>query len=254
MDKYDDLLKHLLKNKQKDAKVVSDCITEELFAAYLDNLLGNHEKVKIEEHLASCQDCRKKSIILYKIRTELAIEPLTIPPVEVTKRAKQLFESRPTQKLIEVVISFAKDSMKIIKDSAEMFKPLSLIEVEARTKAETLHLCATPSAADTVKPEKDDLRNIIHLCKQLNRIKIDIIIERIDDRFCDIEIKAIDAESCAPVDNIRVTLVSGDRELASFLTKSGITAFRNLQFGSYTLTFIDKGKVVGDILLRLEAE
>lgn len=243
MDKHDALLKYLLQNKKEDAKLGSDCITDEMFAAYLDNLLDNQEKIKIEGHLVPCQDCRKKSIALYKIRKELAVEPITIAPAETTKMAKQLVKDRSAQKLIEVVISVAKDSMKIIKDSAKIFRPMDLMPVEARTTAGT-----------TVKTEKGDLRNIIYLCKELNKTRVDIFIERIDDTLCDIELKTIDAESGTPIDNVRINLISGDRELASLLTKNGITAFRNLELGSYTLTFIEKGKLLGDILLRLEAE
>jgi len=242
MDKYDKILKGLFR-KASISKAESvnmygagekDCLSEEVFVAYLENLLDGTDKEKIEEHLSNCKACRKNSIILNKVRMEVEKAPLLKAPHEVTRKAKLLVQDVPAKDLIEVVLEFAKDSIRILKDTAAMIKPLEL------------------APAGTREVSTEEVKNIICLSKEFNEIKADILIEKINNTCCEIEVKTADTSSGEPLDNIRLNLISEGKELASYLTTKGRASFKNLHFETYTLA-IKKGKnFLGEILLRIE--
>jgi len=88
--------------------------------------LDGTDKEKIEEHLSDCKACRENSIILNKIRMEVEKEALLKAPNEVTVKAKRLVHNAPSKDLVEVVLEFAKDSIRILKDTAAIIKPLEV--------------------------------------------------------------------------------------------------------------------------------
>ncbi len=234
MDNYDKILKDLLKKTSENMKR-EDCLSEELLASYLDNLLDNKERETVEGHLYKCNYCRQHSIILNRIRKELKIEGLMSVPQQVTDRAKELVRAGIAKRFFEVVLEFAKDSVRIIKDTGAMYKPLEFAAEGARQEA--------PAG----------LKNIALLSNTFKELQADIIIERIDDIFYEIIFKASDIVSGSPIDDIRVSLVSGEREVASYLTANGKVSFKNLYSGRYLLNIIKDRDIIGEILLKLES-
>ena len=244
MDNDDKILKNLFKKASlSKAEAINlhgtgekDCLPEEVFAAYLENLLDDTDKEKIEEHLSNCKACRQNSIMLNRVRMEVEKEPSLKASHEVTGKAKRLVPDVPAKDLIEVVLGFAKDSIRILKDTATMIKPLEVAPAGTREVS-----------------TKEEEKNIVCLSKEFNGIKADIFIEKIDNTYCEIEVKTADTSSGAPLDNIRLNLLSEGKELASYLTIKGRASFKNLPFGTYILAIKKGTNFLGEILLRLES-
>ncbi len=241
MDNYDKILKTLFKKASEGKKEApnvhsisaQDCLSEELFAAYLGNLLENAEKEKVEEHLSICKTCRQNSIIYSKVMESAENEALLKTPSKITERAKQLVRGFPEKDLMEVVLEFAKDSIRVLKDTAHMLRPTEL------------------ALAGTRERNKEEVKNLVFLGKKFNELNADIIIEKINDISCNIEIKTSAISSGAPLDDIRLNLISGEKELASYLTVKGGAFFKNLNFDTYTLEIIKGKDIIGEILLQL---
>lgn len=243
MDNYDKILKTLFKKASEKRKKASnrhsvaeqDCFSEEIFAAYLEDLLNNTEKEKVEEHLSNCKACRQNSIMFSRVSANIEKGTLLKAPLKITERAKQLVQRFPEKDLIEVVLEFAKGSIRVLKDTAHMLKPMEL------------------ALAGTREKNKKGAKNIILLGKKFNELNADIIVEKINDANCNIEVKTSAISSGALLDNIRVNLISGEKELASYLTVKGRVSFKNLNFDTYTLKIIKGKDVMGKILLQLES-
>lgn len=234
MDNYDKILKDLIKKGSENMKR-EDCLSEELLASYFDNLMGSTERETVENHLYKCNHCRQHSIILNRVRKEIKIEELMSVPQQVTDRAKELVRSGISKTFFEVVLEFAKDSVRIIKDTGAMYKPLQFAAEGARQEAQA------------------GLKNIVHLSKSFKELQADIVIEKMDDTSYEINFKASDIISGSPIDDIRVSLISGEREVASYLTANGKVSFKNIYPGAYFLNIIKDRDILGEILLKLES-
>lgn len=237
MDTYDNIFKKLLEDNAQRQPKLSACLSDEMFASYLDNILDGDDKEKVEEHLVLCEECIKKSIVLNRIKQEIESEPALKAPLEVTQRAKKLVErGNKVEELVQVVIALAKDTIRVLKDTGALIQPMEL---------------AFEGGRQTVTKEES---NTVVLHKQFDCIRVEVFIERIDDVTCDIEVKTIDAISGSLIDNIRINLALGERELASFLSAHGKVSYKNVAPGSYALIFMSQGKVLGKILIGLEVE
>lgn len=233
MDNYDNILKNLIKKGSENMKR-GNCLSEELLASYLDNLLDSTEKETVENHLYKCNDCRQHSIILNRVRKEITIEELISVPQQVTDRAKEIIKSGISKRFFEVVLEFAKDSVRIIKDTGAMYKPLEFVTEGARQETQA------------------GIKNMVHLSNTFKELQADIIIERIDDISYEIYFKASDIISGSPIDDIRVSLISEEREVASYLTVNGQISFKNIYPGAYFLNIIKDRDILGEILLKLD--
>ena len=98
MDRIDEFLKSPL-NKSKEDKSFSQgkehtCPSEEIIACYLDNLLNDTEREKVEEHLTRCGDCLQQTILLHGLRKETKENGYMETPTEVIRRAKEIWISK----------------------------------------------------------------------------------------------------------------------------------------------------------------
>ena len=233
MDKYERLMKELLlKNSQGVSN--TDCLSEEMFAAYFDNLLVDRQKEKVEDHLSSCNACLQQSIRLAGVRREMENEGFLRAPHKATERAKGLVKESPLKEFFEVILEFSKESFRVLKDTGSLVVPSGFAPAGVR------------------EGTSKEAENVVLLRKNFDDVKAVMTIEK-REGTCDIEIKASDSGTEAPLDGIRITLYSASKELASFLTVHGGVSFRNLEFGEY-LFEINKGKrLAGKISLKLEA-
>lgn len=245
MDKYEKILKGLIKknlpqdipNTSKD----SVCITDEIFSSYLENLLDDKGKEMIEEHLIHCNMCRQKNITLHRIKEEIQKENLLIAPMRATEKAKQLVNAPVTHNLVEVILGFAKDTVRIIKNTGAIFQPLEFAPALARGSESEHSIPNIPKAG-----------NITFLVNKFSGLTVELTVEKINEYEFDIEVKATDAQSAEPINNIRFNLLLGERELASYLTKQGYTTFKNLPLDTYALEVVQKKETLGKINLKLE--
>jgi len=245
MDKYEKILKGLIKNNlpqnitgtSKD----SGCITDEIFSSYLENLLDDKGKEIIEGHLIHCNVCRQKNITLHRIKEEIQKENLLIAPMRATERAKQLVNAPVTHNLVEVILGFAKNTVRIIKNTGAIFQPLEFAPALARGGESEHSIPNIPEAG-----------NITFLVNKFSGLTVELTVEKITEFECDIEVKTTDAQSIEPIDNIRFNLLLGERELFSYLTRQGYTAFKNLPLDAYTIEVVRKKETLGKINLKLE--
>ncbi len=238
MDELDKILEDFIKNKYivDNSGAGEGCLSEELFAEYLGNLLDPSKKEQVEKHLDECEVCFQKSIMLSKVVNEIKNKEQPDMPREIIEKAKILVKGQSSKDIIEVVLEFGKNIINVIKDTAGIC---------------TLPEPAALSIRSSGEPGKGV--NAAQLSKEFDGIKADIFVEKINDTECDIEARISDPASGELMDDIRVNLISGEKELASYLTVKGCASFKNLKFDTYVLK-IYKGKdSIGSVLLKLSS-
>jgi hypothetical protein len=236
MDDLDKTLRDFIKKHHPlyDSGEGEDCLSEEQFAEYLNNLMDAPKKEEAEKHLEKCEDCFQKSIVFSRVINEMESKGLTDVPKDIIEKAKIPVSALPSKDMIEVVLEFGKGIINIIKDTAD--------------------ICRVP------EPAAPGVRNgggtgkgpaVAQISKEFDGIKADISVEKLNEAECEIEAKISEPSSGELLDDIRVNLISGKKELASYLTIRGYVSFKNLKFGKYILR-IHKGKnPIGSLKLKL---
>ncbi|MEN8262332.1 MAG: zf-HC2 domain-containing protein [Nitrospirota bacterium] len=238
MDDLDKTLRDFIKKNHPlyASGEYGDCIAEEHFADYLNNLLPPREKEQVENHLDQCNDCFQKSIMLSKVIDEMKNSDLPDLPDEIMQRARTLVKEPQSGEIIEVVLEFGRNIINIIKDTAR--------------------ICSIPEPAvlstrDSSKSE--NLPYTARLRKKFREINAEVFLERTGGNECAIEIIMSEQESEELLDDIRINLISGKKELASYLTVKGSVSFRNLRFDKYVLKIYRGKDPIGSIKLKLSS-
>jgi len=236
MDELDNIIRQVMKDKYPEGSFAGgeDCLSEERFADYLENLLDLSQKEEVEKHLAGCESCFQKSILFSRMINEIKNKQQMDVPGNITEKAKRLVREKYPEDMIEVVLEMGKNIIKVIKDAAG--------------------ICTVPDPALLSMRNIEDRERgtyVARIQKEFNGIAADISVEKTHDRGCDIVVRVSDATSGGPLDDIRVNLVFREKELASYLTVKGHAAFKNLNIDTYVLQ-IHKGKApIGSVMVTL---
>lgn len=236
MDELDNILKKLIKDKYSAQGFTEseNCLSEERFAEYLENVLNPSLKEQVEKHLNECEACFQKSIVFNRMLQKMKNKKPLHVPVNVAEQAKILMRNRYPENMIEVVLEFGETGVHVLRDKAD--------------------ICTIPDqAALSMRSRGDRERktHVVHVRREFDGLNVNASVEKINDKACEIEVKISDSASKEPLDDIRVSLVSGDKELASYLTVQGRASFKNLGIDTYMLQII-KGKVsVGSLIIKL---
>jgi hypothetical protein len=213
-----------------------DCLSEEQFTEYLQDLLNPHDREAVEQHLSTCNACLQKSIMISRIAGALESGEKVRVPGAVTEGAKRLVREESGRDVVEVVLEFGRDVVRVIKDAAG--------------------ICTLPgpqamAARDTTGASGQTL--VAELRKTFGRTGVHISVEKVSDNECEIAVQISEHPSGQPLDDIRVNLISGDRELASYLTVNGAVSFKDMKIDPYTLRITKGTHSVGSVMLRLSS-
>jgi len=85
----------------------------------------------------------------------------------------------------------------------------------------------------------------------MGRFKVAVEVEPVEDELCQLAVTVKPQDGLA-ADAIRLSLVSGDREQASYLTRQGVAVFEQIPPGEYRLEVAESGHSVGSIRLIIK--
>ena len=77
-------------------------------------------------------------------------------------------------------------------------------------------------------------------------------LELIEEGICQVVAHVTEGQG-NPADGLRLSLISGGREQASFLTRGGEVVFDRIPVGDYSIALFESGTPVGTIKLALMA-
>jgi anti-sigma factor RsiW len=230
-------LRRLVEGREETARAGSGCLGADLFAAYLEGSLPEAERESVEGHLAGCAECRDEVAVSLD-RLSVVAQSLRSTPAHLLARAMEL-EKAPRVKspqteeetdLLEIVVRSVQGLLELVWTSGQLvLAPPALPIRRARNRAET---------------------RTLEVEKKMGRFSVAVEMEQVDDSLCQLIVRV--KKGVKPTDGIRVSLISGIREQASFVTRRGEVLFDRVPFGAYHLTIFEAGFPVGKIRLRVE--
>ena len=222
------LLRHLARPGRK---LRVGCPEEEDLAAYMDGGLAETRRSELESHLADCALCLDDLLAAHKAGQRDLEEKA---PARVMARAMALLhQSARTNEIFNLVVELARDSLELISTSGRLVMPA--LAAEIRGKGRT---------ADG---------GMLRIEKDLGKLQIAVEIERLEDDLCQVAVH-VKSNGGSVADGLRISLMSGEREQASYLARQGSAIFDRIPPGEYQLGVIDAGCSLGAIELTIKED
>lgn len=223
------ILGRLLTRAQKLSRRTG-CLDEESLAVYLTGHLADSQKRDIEEHLGGCPHCLDELSVAHRAAQTGEIESVS---QGVLQRAMALMPSnRAPAYFLDLAVQLIRDSLELISTSGELVFAAAPAAIRGKGK--------TPASGT------------VQVSKQLEKYTVTVEVERTND-LCQVAVIATPAAD-ALADGLRFSLLSGEREQASYLARQGTAIFDRIPPGRYQLAVAEAGSTLGIIELTIQED
>jgi hypothetical protein len=203
------------------------CANEEVLMDYVEGRLSGRERLKVEGHLSRCDSCVEEMVIAGKLEDAAFSPGLEPVPEEVTEGAVRMVRELSRKSFVDRI--------------SEYVKPLV---GKGRNAFMRSWLGMSPGLAPVRGSKTVLARDLILLRKFFSDFETHIEIEKTSNSRASILVRLPDLDETE--NPIRVTLLSGGREMSSLLCVGQPATFEEVAFGRYTLVFSRNGTKVGE--------
>jgi len=204
---------------------------EEDLACFLEGKLDRLKRDGLIDHFLSCEACAGILATQLKVKESSAEE---LPGELLAKVKKSLFIEGKTQ-LLEILLKLKENVFELLYTSGDVLVGQELVP-----------------AALLSSRQIEKIRDEITVLKDFAKLRVEIKIENKPDNYFDLTVIVKDKLTSQMLKDIRISLMRGDLELASYLTESGKAIFEHIQPGKYTVELFDIEKKLAEILLDIE--
>ncbi len=205
------------------------CPDEEELATYLSGGLGQPAREELESHLAACTACLD----------DVTAAHASIPGSEKEAVPQRLLEHAialvpavsEEPNIFDLVVRLVLNSIQLVSTSGELVPATAPAGIRGKLKS---------SATAIVQIEKE-----------VGKFKVGVEVERVEGDLCQVAV-TVNARGMSIDDGIRVSLLSGRREQASYLTRQGTAIFDRVLPGEYRLAVSQLGRHIGSMRLAIK--
>ena len=221
------ILAYLMAQKPRNGR--AGCPDEETLASYLASGLTPTMGEEMETHLAQCAACLDEVSAAYS--SMLRDEKETVPEAFVTKAMALIPQVAREEGFFDMVVRLARGSLELVSTTGQLVEVPGLAGVRG-------------------KPETPG-RTILQVEKDIGRFKVAVEVEPVEDELCQLAV-TVRAGGALPADGIRLSLLAGGREQASYLARQGTAIFDRVSPGDYRLAISEANAALGSIRLTIK--
>jgi hypothetical protein len=202
------------------------CLSDEHMTDYLEGRLAPMQRRQVERHLSLCEDCLEYVHMTSQINKAFSISTAAIAPTELTRRVVGNLDRLDRGSLLD----------RLARRARALFLQWQRVFEQNGTLGFT-NLAPIRGNKTLVA---DDL---VLLRQTFPDLKTEISVEKIDRRLANVSVAILKANP--EKTPIRVSLLSDDREVASYLMDADGASFESVAFGHYSLVFTHNGTSIG---------
>jgi hypothetical protein len=221
------ILAYLLAQKPKNGR--AGCPGEETLASYLADGLTPTMSDETENHLARCTACLDELSAAYS--SMLGDEKEIVPEALVAKAMALIPQAAQEEGFFDMVVRLVRGSLELVSTTGQLVEVPGLAGVRGKPE--------TPGAA------------ILQVEKEMGRFKVAVEVEPVEDELCQLAV-TVKAGGALPADGIRLSLLAGGREQASYLARQGTAIFDRVSPGDYRLAISEANAPLGSIRLTIK--
>ena len=205
------------------------CPDEESLAGYLSGGISDGRKRQLDGHLADCAVCLDDIGSAY--RAQQQGEHDAVPQRLLEKATALVSAKRAEPDFLEIVVNLLRNSLELVSTSGHVGFGMTAAEIRGK--------------------EKSSDSTILQVEKEVGKFQIRIEVERTEDELCQVAV-TVKANGKTVADGIRLSLVSGHREQASYLARQGVAVFDRIPPGEYRLAVSEASALLGSIRLVIK--
>jgi len=221
------ILAYLLARKLGNGRV--GCPDEETLASYLAGGLTPTICEETETHLSHCTACLDDLSAAYS--SMLDDEKETVPEALIAKAMALVPQTAPEEGFFDMVVRLARGSLELVSTTGQLVEVPGLLGVRGR-----------PESQGTA---------ILQVEKEMGRFKVAVEVEPVEDELCQLAV-TVSVGGGLPADGIRLNLLAGGREQASYLARQGTAIFDRVSPGDYRLAISEANAPLGSIRLTIK--
>jgi hypothetical protein len=221
------ILAYLLAQKPRNGR--AGCPDEEALASYVAGGLAAGMSEEMETHLAQCTACLDELSAAY--RSMPGDEKETVPEALVAKAMALIPQEAQEGGFFDMVVRLARGSLELVSTTGRLVEVPGLAGVRG-------------------KPESQGTA-ILQVEKEMGRFKVAVEVEPVEDELCQLAV-TVKAGGALPADGIRLSLLAGEREQASYLARQGTAIFDRIPPGDYRLAISEANTPLGSIRLTIK--
>jgi hypothetical protein len=221
------ILAYLMAQKPRNGR--ASCPDEEALASYLADGLTPALSDEMENHLARCTACLDELSAAYS--SMLGDEKEVVPEALVAKAMALVPQAAQEEGFFDMVVRLARGSLELVSTTGQLVEVPGLVGVRGKLE----------SSGTT----------ILQVEKEMGRFKVAVEVEPVEDELCQLAV-TVRGEGTLPADGIRLSLLAGGREQASYLARQGTAIFDRISPGDYRLAITEANAPLGSIRLTIK--
>jgi len=221
------ILAYLLAQKPRNGR--AGCPDEEALASYLAGSLTPSTGQEMETHLSQCTACLDDLSAAYS--SMLGDDKETVPEALIANAMALIPQTAQEEGFFDMVIRLARGSLELVSTTGLLVEVPGLAGVRG-------------------KPETQGTA-ILQVEKEMGRFKVAVEVEPVEDELCQLAV-TVSAGGGLPADGIRLNLLAGGREQASYLARQGTAIFDRVSPGDYRLAISEANAPLGSIRLTIK--
>jgi hypothetical protein len=221
------ILAYLMAQKPRNGR--AGCPDEQALASYLANGPMPTASQEIETHLAQCTACLDE--LSAACSSILVDEEETVPEAFVTKAMALIPPAAQEEGFLDMVMRLARGSLELVSTTGRLVEVPGLAGVRGRLES--------PGTT------------ILQVEKEMGRFKVAVEVEPVEDELCQLAV-TVRGEGTLPAVGIRLSLLAGGREQASYLARQGTAIFDRISPGDYRLAITEANAPLGSIRLTIK--
>ena len=221
------ILAYLVAQKPRNGR--AGCPDEETLASYLADVLTPSMGEEMETHLAQCTACLDDLSAAYtSMRGD---EKETVPEALIAKAMALVPHVDREEGFFDMVVRLARGSLELVSTTGQLVEVPGLAGVRGKLES--------PGTT------------ILQAEKEMGRFKVAVEVEPVEDELCQLAVTVRGGEAL-PADSIRLSLLAGGREQASYLARQGTAIFDRIPPGDYRLAISEANAALGSIRLTIK--
>ena len=231
IDHNDEQLGRILASllSQKSKKERTGCPDEEALSSYLAAGLTPTMAEEIEIHLAQCTACLDELSAAFSAMS--GSEKEAAPEALVAKATALMPQAAPEEGFFEMIVRLMRGSLEFVSTTGRLVEVPALVGVRGKLES--------PGTA------------ILQVEKEMGKFKVTVEVEPVEDELCQLAV-TVKAGAALPTDGLRLSLLAGGREQASYLARHGTAIFDRVSPGDYHLAISEANAAVGSIRLTIK--
>ena len=209
----------------------TQCLSEYQMGAYMEGNLSPDMKEAAENHFASCSQCWSEFLAMNRVILKESDGTEREVPGHLVKSAVALFPEKSG--LFDVVLKLLRDTVDVVQCAHDvtLFTPLPVSGLRS---------------GKLVRPE------MVVLKKAFKNMDVQLDVEKVSETLCNIRIAVDTGKQKDLLKCLRAELIAEGRVLDSEPLEAGEMVLEDIGTGRYTIKIMRKGKMVGQISLKLE--